>query len=64
MREPSGPDQEMNAAPADGARLDFSGAMSYGDYLALDQVLGAQHPRSGDHNEMLFIVQHTRASCG
>jgi tryptophan 2,3-dioxygenase len=42
----------------DGARLDFSGAMSYGDYLHLDQVLGAQQPRSSDHNEMLFIVQH------
>jgi tryptophan 2,3-dioxygenase len=44
--------------PADGARLDFAGAMSYGDYLQLDRVLAAQTPRSGDHNEMLFIVQH------
>src|SRR5512139_431820 len=43
---------------ADGARLDFAGAMTYGDYLHLDAILGAQHPRSGDHNEMLFIVQH------
>ena len=42
----------------DGARLDFAGAMSYGDYLRLDQLLGAQAPRSGDHNELLFIVQH------
>ena len=42
----------------DGARLDFAGTMSYGDYLQLDAVLGAQQPRSGDHNEMLFIVQH------
>lgn len=42
----------------EGARLDFSGAMSYGDYLRLDEILGAQQPRSGDHNEMLFIVQH------
>jgi tryptophan 2,3-dioxygenase len=42
----------------DGARLDFAGAMSYGDYLHLDMVLGAQQPRSRDHNEMLFIVQH------
>jgi len=32
--------------------------MSYGDYLALDQLLHAQHPRSPDHNEMLFIIQH------
>jgi tryptophan 2,3-dioxygenase len=42
----------------DGARLDFSGAMSYGDYLHLDDILNAQKPRSEDHNEMLFIVQH------
>jgi tryptophan 2,3-dioxygenase len=42
----------------DGARLDFAATMSYGDYLRLDEVLGAQHPRSADHNEMLFIVQH------
>jgi tryptophan 2,3-dioxygenase len=32
--------------------------MSYGDYLHLDAVLGAQHPLSPEHNEMLFIVQH------
>jgi tryptophan 2,3-dioxygenase len=43
---------------SDGARLDFAGAMSYGDYLNLDQLLSAQKPRSTDHNEMLFIVQH------
>lgn len=42
----------------DGARLDFAGAMTYGDYLHLDEILGAQRPLSGDHNEMLFIVQH------
>jgi tryptophan 2,3-dioxygenase len=41
-----------------GAKLDFSNDMSYGDYLALDQILAAQHPRSPDHNELLFIVQH------
>jgi tryptophan 2,3-dioxygenase len=41
-----------------GAQLDYSRDMSYGDYLHLDAVLGAQHPLSPDHNEMLFIVQH------
>lgn len=48
------------AQPADwhGAKMDFSAAMSYGDYLSLDQILSAQHPRSPNHNEMLFIVQH------
>ncbi len=41
-----------------GAQLDFSKSMSYGDYLALDRILTAQHPLSPNHNEMLFIVQH------
>lgn len=40
------------------ARLDCSGSMSYGDYLALEPLLSAQHPLSPDHNEMLFIIQH------
>jgi tryptophan 2,3-dioxygenase len=38
--------------------LDMSGSMSYGDYLQLDALLSAQKPRSPDHNEMLFIIQH------
>jgi len=33
-------------------------SMDYGDYLHLDEVLGAQYPLSPDHNELLFIVQH------
>ena len=40
------------------AQLDFSKSMTYGDYLHLDELLGAQKPRSPDHNEMLFIIQH------
>jgi len=40
------------------AQLDFSQDMSYTDYLHLDEVLGAQHPLSPDHNEMLFLIQH------
>jgi len=43
---------------ADNAKKDFAQEMSYGDYLALDEVLNSQHPRSADHNEMLFIIQH------
>jgi tryptophan 2,3-dioxygenase len=43
---------------SEGAQLDFSNEMSYGDYLQLDQVLSAQRPLSPDHNELLFIVQH------
>jgi tryptophan 2,3-dioxygenase len=32
--------------------------MSYGDYLQLDTLLGAQQPLSDSHDEMLFIVIH------
>ncbi|MCM6776397.1 tryptophan 2,3-dioxygenase family protein [Nocardia sp. CDC159] len=39
-------------------RVDPSPALTYGSYLALDEVLGAQHPRSDEHDEMLFIVIH------
>ena len=45
--------------PADeGAQMSFDGRMSYGDYLALDTLLSAQHPLSTAHDEMLFIIQH------
>jgi tryptophan 2,3-dioxygenase len=40
------------------AQLDFSQSMSYGDYLQLDAILGAQKSLSPAHDEMLFIVQH------
>ncbi|MGH7025224.1 MAG: tryptophan 2,3-dioxygenase [Caulobacteraceae bacterium] len=32
--------------------------LSYGGYLALEEILSAQHPRSGQHDEMLFIIIH------
>src|SRR6478672_1785110 len=51
-------DDKKPAAEWHGAKMDFSSAMSYGDYLGLDQILHAQHPRSPNHNEMLFIIQH------
>jgi tryptophan 2,3-dioxygenase len=39
---------------------DFSQSMSYGDYLDLERLLSAQHPRSEppQHDELLFIIQH------
>jgi tryptophan 2,3-dioxygenase len=40
-------------APADGTL-----SATYASYLALDEILGAQRPRSGEHDEMLFIVIH------
>ncbi|MBP2297372.1 tryptophan 2,3-dioxygenase [Azospirillum picis] len=42
----------------EGAQMAFDGRMSYGDYLQLDSILGAQKPRSSAHDEMLFIIQH------
>jgi tryptophan 2,3-dioxygenase len=33
-------------------------SLTYTSYLALDEVLTAQRPRSDDHDEMLFIVIH------
>ena len=39
----------MTATPA---------GMTYADYLKLDQLLSAQQPLSGLHDEMLFIVIH------
>jgi tryptophan 2,3-dioxygenase len=43
-----------------GIELDLSGRMTYGSYLKLDQLLGAQQPvtRPPHHDEMLFIVMH------
>lgn len=32
--------------------------LSYADYLQLDRILSAQAPRSGEHDELLFIVIH------
>src|SRR6266446_803012 len=39
---------------------DFSGKLSYADYLSLDGLLAQQHPLScpQHHDEMLFIIQH------
>jgi len=42
----------------EGAQMSFDGRMSYGDYLGLDQILNAQHPRSSSPDELLFIIQH------
>lgn len=34
------------------------GDMTYGGYLALDDLLAAQHPISDQHDELLFIIIH------
>ena len=37
---------------------DTPASMTYGGYLALDQLLSAQHPISDLHDEMLFVIIH------
>jgi tryptophan 2,3-dioxygenase len=33
-------------------------SLNYSSYLALEEILGAQRPRSDEHDEILFIVVH------
>ena len=37
---------------------DQPAALTYSSYLSLDEVLGAQRPRTAEHDELLFIVIH------
>lgn len=43
---------------AEGAHIDFSQELSYGEYLHLDRLLDAQHPLTAAHDETLFILIH------
>jgi len=56
--ESPGSTQPEAIVRAEKVQLDFTASMSYGDYLQLDAILGAQKPLSPTHDEMLFIVQH------
>ncbi len=64
MSEHEAGDRHPNTrAMESGIETDFSTAssnLSYGEYLDLGRVLGAQHPRAvpSRHDEMLFIIQH------
>jgi len=37
---------------------DLGSSLSYGQYLQLEKLLGAQQPLSSQHNEMVFILVH------
>ncbi len=64
--DPAGPDGPAADGPdnvrelEEGIERDFSRNLSYGEYLDLERVLSAQHPRSVPprHDELLFIIQH------
>src|SRR5262245_57114370 len=53
MSDPSGTDLS-----AESIYSDLGDSRSYGEYLALDQLLSAQKPLSFEHDEMLFIIIH------
>jgi len=38
--------------------LSIDKSLTYTSYLALDEILGAQRPKSDEHDEILFIVVH------
>ena len=63
---PIGPHFEpaLGLAAADQAHMDFSQAMAYGDYLHLGSILGAQHPLSPAHDEMLISRRNKTSSLG
>ena len=46
---------DMSAESAD---WDVPLSQTYSEYLDLKRLLGAQHPRSVEHDEMLFIIVH------
>ena len=41
-----------------GIHVDLARQETYAGYLKLDRLLDAQSPRSSQHDEMLFIIQH------
>jgi tryptophan 2,3-dioxygenase len=56
-----GPGQRLHRrdGPTDVRRRDVRDDMTYGEYLALDELLSLQRVRSGaEHDELLFIVIH------
>ena len=44
--------------PESGAHTDFQEPETYGDYLQLDALLACQQPKSGHHDEMMFVIIH------
>jgi tryptophan 2,3-dioxygenase len=54
----SDPRDPKSTDPMAGIHWDLAASFSYGQYLQLDKILSAQSPRSGEHDEMLFIIIH------
>ena len=50
--------EDAERALEPGVKTEFAGQLTYGRYLALDQLLDCQRPVSDSHDELLFIVIH------
>jgi tryptophan 2,3-dioxygenase len=55
--EPGGGKVQVDVSD-EGVYWDLPAAQSYAGYLDLARLLNAQHPRSSEHDEMLFIIVH------
>src|SRR6185312_11175382 len=53
-----GPAQPRRSCEDRPTMAEPSPALTYTSYLALDEVLGAQRPKTDEHDELLFIVIH------
>lgn len=51
-------EKENYRALESGIHTDLKDRLSYGKYLHLSQILSAQHMRSDEHDEMLFVIIH------
>ncbi|MDN3554517.1 tryptophan 2,3-dioxygenase [Halomonas maura] len=56
--QPAGETEHKRQVDLEGERVHWDQDMSYGQYLGLETLLDCQHPRSSQHDEMLFIVIH------
>ncbi len=57
MSAPENPPSFVDVT-AEGVHWDLAQAMTYGEYLGLDDLLECQKPLTAEHDEVLFIVMH------
>ena len=51
-------DSDRYKVDVSGEEIHWQPDMSYGQYLALDDILNAQNPLTDEHDEVLFIIIH------
>jgi len=60
VSQPQPPGEHLGSVDLRGEPVhwNLADSLSYGQYLHLDLLLGAQRPLTAEHNEMLFIIVH------